>query len=151
MNENEIKEERIKIRKSLMGLLARREHSRLELFQKVSKKQFNTDLINENIEDFIEHDWQSDQRYGEMIVRSRIAKFHGPLKISRELQQKGVSSDIIDDVINIEVDWSELACTAFKKRFLSHGGSQNEVAKQYRFLLHRGFTNEHIKTALKNF
>ncbi|MCP3673579.1 MAG: regulatory protein RecX [Gammaproteobacteria bacterium] len=134
-----------------MGLLARREHSRLELFQKVSKKQFNTDLISENIDDFIEHDWQSDLRYGEMVVRSRILKCHGPVKISRELQQKGISSDIIEDIINIDVDWSELAETALKKRFPSHGESQNEIAKQYRFLLQRGFTNEIIKAALQNF
>ena len=134
-----------------MGLLARREHSKLELFQKVSKKQFDTDLIKENIDDFIEHDWQSDQRYGEMVVRSRILKCHGPVKIGRELQQKGVSSNIIEQAINVDVDWCELAEAALKKRFSSHGESQNEVARQYRFLLQRGFTNEQIKTALKNF
>jgi len=151
MNEDEIKEEIIKVRKSLMGLLARREHSKLELFQKVSKKQFDTDLINENVDDFIERDWQSDQRYGEMLVRSRIAKCHGPVKIGRELQQKGVSSNIIEQVINVDVDWCVLAEVALKKRFSSYGENQNEVAKQYRFLLQRGFTNEQIKTALKNF
>jgi len=151
MNEDEIKEERSKIRKSLMGLLARREHSRLELFQKVIKKNYDAELINENIKDFVENDWQSDQRYGEMVVRSRITKCHGPAKITRELQQKGVSSDIIEQSINIDIDWCELAETALKKRFACYGENQNEVAKQYRFLLQRGFTNEQIKTSLKNF
>ena len=151
MNEDETKEQRIRVRKALMSLLARREHSKLELFQKVLKKDFDVDLINENINDFIEHDWQSDQRYAEMVVRSRIAKCHGPVKINRELQQKDVSSYLIEQALSVDVDWFELAEMALNKRFSSQPESQNEVNKRYRFLLQRGFTNEKIKSAIKAF
>ena len=147
MNEEEL---RLKLRKSMMGLLARREHSRLELLQKMHQKGFDTEAININLDEFTERDWQSDSRYSEMLLRSRILKCHGPVKINMELKNKGLSSDIITHCLNTEVDWSELALQALNKRFSALPSNQNEVNKQYRFLLQRGFNNEQIRWALKH-
>ena len=149
MEENE-QEQIIKVRKSMMGLLARREHSRQELFQKTQIKGFDAVLINSNIDNFIAHDWQSDSRYAAMLLRSRILKNHGPIKIKMELQSKGVSSDIIEHCMEDKDDWNEIALTALTKKFTVPYLNQNESNKQYRFLQQRGFSNEQIKWALKN-
>jgi len=142
-------EQRAKLRKSMMGLLARREHSKQELLQKMLVKGFDIDMININIDDFIKHDWQSDNRFAEMLLRSRQLKCHGPVKIKMELKHKGVSEDIIYQCMEQPYNWSELASMAFTKKYSVVAVNQNEKNKQYRFLLQRGFTLEHIKKALK--
>ncbi len=140
-----------KLRKSMMDLLACREQSRLELFNKMHNKGFNSKLINSNIEDFICQGWQSDSRYAGMIMRSRILKFHGPLKINNELKSKGVSSDIIQRCFQSDIDWIALAKEALSKRFSHFPTNISERTKQYRFLQQRGFTYEQINLSVNNF
>ena len=135
----------------MMGLLARREHSRQELFQKTQIKGFDPELINANIDDFIEHDWQSDIRYAAMLLRSRVIKCHGPIKIKMELKNKGVSGDIIDRCLQTKQDWNKLALTALSRKFSAPSRDINESNKQYRFLQQRGFSVDQIKWAKKNF
>ena len=148
MIEIDLKEQRTKLRKSMMGLLARREQSCLELFQKMQKKGFDEDLIEENIVDFTQRGWQSDQRYAEMMLRSRILKQHGPTKIRFELKQKGVLTCIVDNVLNIEFDWQSLAIQAKEKKFSNHPLDQKNKQKLYRFLQQRGFSSQHINAAM---
>jgi len=131
----------------MMGLLARREHSRQELFSKMSARGFDPELIEANIIDFIEQGWQSDDRYARMLVRNRVIKCHGPLKIKNELKQKGISETRIQQCMQEKVNWAELARDALDKRFANKPSSPKEKAKQYRFLQQRGFTYEQIKQA----
>ncbi len=152
----------------MMGLLARREHSRQELFQKMQQKGFDTDLINTSLNNFIERDWLSDSRYAEMLLRSRIIKNHGPVKIKMELKQKGVSELIIqqifdsfsyendgignqlmnDDNVELQELWPKLATEALNKKFSSKPSDQKERIRQYRFLQQRGFEHDQIRHAL---
>ncbi len=145
--EEEQQQQTHKLRKSMMGLLARREHSRQELFNKMHIKGFDVSLINSNIDDFINRDWQSDERYAEMLIRSRIIKCHGPVKIENELKIKGVSTEIIQHNILSKNDWVKLATEALNKRFSSNPSNEKERNKQYRFLQQRGFTYEQIRRA----
>jgi regulatory protein len=140
---------RSKLRKSMMGLLARREHSRLELHQKMKQRGFESELINPNLDDFTEHDWQSDERYSEMLLRSRILKCHGPVKIAMELKNKGLSSNIIECCLSREINWTALAIDALQKKYSQPPSDQNERNKHYRFLVQRGFTSEQVKSAMK--
>ena len=140
---------RSKLRKSMMGLLSRREHSRLELYQKMQQKGYESELINTNLDDFTEHDWQSDERYSEMLLRSRILKCHGPVKIAMEIKHKGLSTNIIERCLSKEINWTALAIDAIKKKYSEPPLDQNERNKHYRFLLHRGFSSDQVKTAMK--
>jgi len=150
MMEQNQTEQRQKLRKSMMGLLARREHSKLELQQKMQNRGFSDELISQNIENFAKQGWQSDFRYAEMLIRSRISKRHGPLKITMELKQKGLTDDIISLSMQIDVNWSEVARKALIKKYSSQPIVQNDKNKRYRFLQQRGFYNEQIKWALNN-
>ncbi len=148
-----VAEQRRRLRKLMMGLLARREHSKLELYQKMRVKGFDKEMIQFNVDEFAQSDWQSNQRYCEMILRSRVIKKHGPVKIKMELRQKGVSDiDIercFDRSENEQIDWVMLCQSAWKKKYRGIAQSQNEKAQQYRFLQQRGFTVDQIKSALK--
>ena len=55
-------------------MLARREHSVSELIEKLSTKGFELKDINSAVQSLIEKNLQSDERYSEMIIRTRFNK-----------------------------------------------------------------------------
>ena len=69
-----------------LDLLARREHARVELEQKLQKKGFPESRIHQALQQLTEKGFQSDERYIEDFVRSRVYKGNGPLRILQELR-----------------------------------------------------------------
>jgi len=141
-----------KLRKTLMGLLSRREHSQSELLQKLQIRGYAPELTLEHIKEFEKNAWQSDQRYAEMLIRSRITKKHGPVKIRKELKYKGVADHIINTAFtqlqDDAVDWVKLCQSAWDKKYSTKAESNLERSKQIKFLQQRGFTHEQIKIVL---
>ena len=62
------------ITKLITKYLSIREHSRLELVNKLSEKGYDTNDIHLALEEFSNRDIQSDDRFTEEFVRSRIKK-----------------------------------------------------------------------------
>ena len=51
---------------------------------------------------------QSDQRYTESYINQRISRGYGPLRIRRELAERGVATDLIEQALEaLDVDWFE--------------------------------------------
>jgi regulatory protein len=75
---------------SALNLLARREHSRMELTQKLKLRNFSENEISQTIEQLTQQDLQSDKRFAECYMRSRAEKGFGPVRIKFELREKGV-------------------------------------------------------------
>jgi regulatory protein len=61
-----------------LGLLARREHSARELKNKLARRGFDADENAVALERLQSKDFQSNARFGEMLVRSRIESGYGP-------------------------------------------------------------------------
>ena len=57
-------------RKKAMDLLARREHSRLELERKLTSRDYEAEEINATIEQLVADNLQSDSRFSEAYVQS---------------------------------------------------------------------------------
>jgi regulatory protein len=126
-------------------MLARREHSVSELTEKLSIKGFELKDINSAVQSLIEKNLQSDERYSEMIIRTRFNQGKGPLKIRYELHSNGISEFKID-----EYNWNLLAKEVrFKKFGNDIPTDYKDIAKQKRFLLSRGFNSENIEFAMK--
>ena len=99
-------------------LLARREHSRFELEQKLRDRKFNERRITSVVAALIERGTLSDRRFTEEYVHFRTEKGDGPLKIRRNLVAKGVDAELIGTVMsNDEVYWIECARRVLEKRF----------------------------------
>lgn len=131
--------------------LARREHSRRELKQKLARNCKDDELIDELLDKLSAEGLQSDARFAESFVQQRYDKGQGPLKIKQELNQRGIDSGLIADCMNAEqLDWLALAEQTRVKKFGSDvpRDYQNK-AKQSRFLYSRGFTSEQISLVLK--
>lgn len=135
------------VRVRAMDLLARREHSRLELQQKLcAKLPEHSDLVTTVIEGLQQDQLQSDERFTEAFVSSRVKKGQGPHRISLELQQRGVSPSIIGHILDEgSFDWYQLANDVLMKKYGNKPCLDfKEQAKRKKFLHYRGFNSEHI-------
>ena len=133
-----------------MDFLARREHSRLELYQKLKQRQFEPDVINSELSKLLDEGLQSDERFAEAFLRSRIDKGKGPNIILSELSQRGVDELLASNVIGSisEEEWNDLAYTTMNKKL----GNEAELdydkqLKLMKFLSNRGFTRSQIEKA----
>jgi len=133
-----------------MDLLSRREHSRLELYQKLKKKKFESNIINIELDKLSNEGLQSDERFAEAFLRSRIEKGKGPNIILSELLQRGVdellASNVLDSIT--EGQWCEMAYQTMNKKL----GNESELdydkqLKLMKFLNYRGFTRSQIEKA----
>ena len=140
------------IRKKAMDYLSRREHSRYELYKKISTHNFNKDLINQELDLLIRDGLLSDERFVEAFIHSRKKNGKGPLKISAELQQRGADESLINKYIEeIEnSEWLDSAKQVVEKKL---GNNQqldyDNQLKMMKFLNNRGFTIEQVKTTIK--
>ncbi len=130
-----------------LKLLTRREYSRLELFNRLRTKGYESDEINSVLDELAEQGWQSDDRYAESYTRYRIKQGFGPLKINYELQQNGVVGFDIDTVmLDCADSWADLIYAVYIKKYdLKPQPALQEWAKRTRFLMQRGFSGDHIR------
>lgn len=138
------------IRLAAMNLLAMREHSARELYQKLGQKFGHEELVGEAIAALTQENLQSDDRYTEAFVTMRRRQGKGPVRILQELKEKGISGDVINDHIDpADSCWFASAAAERQKRFgASKPGDMKEKARQMRFLQYRGFTQSQISAAI---
>lgn len=138
------------IRVAAMDLLARREHSRRELKQKLKKRFDDEELIEEQLDRLCEENLQSDSRYAESFLRQRINRGHGPLRIRQEMRQKGIAdAEIVCAMEEEDPDWFSLAEQTYRRKFGELRSEDiREKAKRNRFMQYRGFGVEHYQHLL---
>ena len=152
-----------------LRLLSQREHSRAELAKKLGdylslqakaeransaldhdqeKEPADTLALSHEVriaavlDDFEGRGWLSDARFAEALVRRRSERY-GVRKIKDELQRAGVASDasaaLLDGLKNTEF---ERAKELFERKFDGVAQDQKMRARQYRFLVSKGFNPE---------
>ncbi|MBQ0718757.1 MAG: regulatory protein RecX [Gammaproteobacteria bacterium] len=131
-----------------MNILARREHSRKEVSDKLQQKFApDSELLNTVLDKLVADDLLSDQRFSEAFVRWRVGKGQGPVRIRAALRERGVDADA--PLSTCGVDWFALAGEVANKRFGEAPASDlKQRAKRMRFLQYRGFNGEQIRAAL---
>ncbi|MEM7401639.1 MAG: regulatory protein RecX [Pseudomonadota bacterium] len=141
------------VRNTALDILSRREHTRLELFRKLKAKEFSEEEIEAQIDTLINEGLQSDERYTESYVNMRRNRGYGPLKIKQELQQRGISSELVNSFVEFNDEiWIDTAYQAYEKKFAAKPlDSANERAKRMRFLQSRGFTGDIIQAIFTRF
>lgn len=128
-----------------LGLLARREHSALEMHHKLSRRGFEADIIAEVLADLQASDWLSDERFAEIYAHARADRGYGPLRIRQELRERGVDDATVAAVLGTLSDfWQTKLAQVQHKRFRHAPQNLKDRAQQLRFLRHRGYTLEQI-------
>jgi len=136
-------------RDDAIRLLARREYAAAELRARLAAKGHEPAAVESAIAQLAEEGLQSDARFVEHFVRSRVHRGQGPVKVRAELGQRGVAHELIGEALrDAECDWYALACEALAKRFSGPGAAPRERARRERFLASRGFDAEQVHHAL---
>ena len=130
-----------------LGLLARREHSARELKSKLERRGLDDEESAAAITELQAKNFQSDDRFGEMLVRSRLEGGYGARWILAELRQHGIGEARARELIEeAEPDWPELIRRQLRRRY---GGRKptdvTERNKRAAFLLRRGFDTATVK------
>lgn len=152
-----------------LRLISQREHSRAELAKKLSdylslqakvsrtrdayepdKRGSQTDTpvlsrelqIEAVLDDFEKRGWLSDVRFAEALVRRRSERY-GARKIKDELQRAGVASDTSTALLDtLKTTEFQRAKDLFERKFDGIAEDQKIRARQYRFLVSKGFNPE---------
>lgn len=129
--------------------LASQEWSYYLLEKKILERCDDKELVEEVLTEFMEKDWLSDERFAECYIRStRDNKGYGPIKIRARLQEKGVSSHIIDKHLHEDhAIWSKNAFEIRLKKYGELVSDAKEKNRQSNFLQSRGFNFSQIKTS----
>jgi len=138
------------IKGAALNYLARREYSRLELYQKLVAKGYQSSDIQDVLEYLQLQSYQSDKRFADMYIRSRINAGDGPFKIKISLRAKGICDSLALAVFDkLDIDWFDHAKAVKFKRF-GEAISEDitEKVKQVRYLKNKGFYQDHINAVI---
>lgn len=133
-----------------LGYLARRDYSRLELYQKLVAKGFQSPDIQQVLDELQANAYQSDERFADMYIRSRINAGDGPFKIKISLRAKGICDSLALAVFDkLDIDWFEQAKLLKHKRFGEEAPADITArSKQARYLKNKGYYQDHITAVI---
>lgn len=139
-------------RKKAMDYLARREYGHEELVKKLATAGFETTVAADVVVILRSDGLQSDERFTNSFIQSRISLGKGPVRIRQELKERGILSELVGvGIDDADADWYALAIGIRVRKFGSDLPVDfKEKARQMRFLQYRGFEQDHIQTAVAN-
>ena len=102
----------------IVNLLSRREYSEFELRNKMQEKNFSEEEIDDALSLCQAKKLAKRSSFFRKLSKFTLTKGCGVGRIRQELRQlKGVSSDIIDEVLmESEIDWYEMAENLLRKK-----------------------------------
>ena len=144
-------DERIKAKRRAMYILAQRDHSKKELYDKLIKS-YPDDLCRLVVDLMCEHGLIDEEKYSEKLYRAYINKGWGKSKIRFELRRKGLPDSLIsqqEEEYDTEDFIDEIIRLVNKKYadkldFSDYKSVQRVTAA----LARRGFGYEDIKLAI---
>ncbi len=134
--------------------LARRMHTKSEMYKKLIKKEYATEICEKTIEALIELGYINDSDYAERYTKDAInLKKHGINRIKRDLKQKGIDDEIIDQTISeLDIDNSEILAKLVEQK--AEKLDLNDIKQKNRligFLLRRGYKYDEIFSAIREY
>jgi regulatory protein len=137
------------LRQQAIRLLARREHTRVELARKLTGLGTQEE-IEAVLVDMEASQLQSDNRTAENYLRSHAARL-GASRLRHTLKTRGVAPEMIDEQLAQAdlPDEIERARAAWSRKFSAAPTNPKEWARQARFLQSRGFAGDIVRKLLK--
>jgi regulatory protein len=137
------------IRLAAVTLLARRDFASGELAARLQQDGYPAEAVTAVIADLTAGRILDDTRFATQYVAYHADRGQGPRRIAMDLSARGVARLQIEAAVAARTDWAALAREVRIRRFgLSLPETWAEKAKQGRFLQYRGFSSDHIRSAL---
>lgn len=133
-----------------LNWLSRRDYSEAQLSQRLARQGGEADEIAQVIQWCKAQNYLNQQRFIEMLLRSRAGKGYGLNYILQECAQQQISkSQVLQCAEQLEIDWFQLAAQCYQKKY-----GQTEITeykdklKRMAYLQRRGFSSEQIHFAI---
>jgi len=142
----------LEARKKAMDFLARREYGQAELIKKLAGKGYDRNVAEQAVVKLTAEGLQSDQRFADSFVQSRINQGKGPVRIRLDLGQRGIADAVIHQAIEqSDADWRALARDVRYRKFSAAVPADFKAkAKQMQFLQYRGFEQDQVQAAFRS-
>lgn len=131
----------------MVRLLTQREYGAAELKSKCLRK-FTLGAVSSALAICQERGYQSEERYGQMLVRHMEFSLYGPLRLQQVARRKEVSWELLQ-TLSSEVDWEQLAYEALLKKYglvcLDYPAQRKALA----YVARRGFSASTCISALR--
>ena len=141
----------LNLHRTALRLLARREHTRVELQRKLMQKcpDASSTEIKTVLDALAAENSLSEERFTGAYIRMRVARGFGPLRILSELNERGIAAECATPHF-AEIDWIDCAVLTREKRFgKTLPMDLTERSQQMRFLEYKGFSHEQIRLLFK--
>jgi regulatory protein len=136
-------------REAGIRLLAQRDFASGELRAKLEQQGYHGPVAATAVAELAQERALNDVRYAENYVSYHAERGQGPLRIATDLKALGLPGEVIEAALAMGPDWDTLAREVRLRKF---GAEQPpewpEKARQARFLQYRGFSSDHIRSAL---
>ncbi|HEY6528381.1 MAG TPA: regulatory protein RecX [Cellvibrionaceae bacterium] len=131
-------------------LLSRREYSQAELRQKLTHRFGNeaVELIHKTLSCLAADNYQSDDRFTDSYVYSRLQKGFGLNRIKLELRQKGIDQERISETLeneNTKEQEQQQLERIWRRKFNVIPSNSKERYQQQYYLANKGFRKEIIE------
>jgi regulatory protein len=136
-------------RDTAIALLARRDFASAELQAKLASCGVAREVAAHLIAELIAERMLDDARFAASYAMTRASRGLGPVRIGAGLRTLGVAGELIEAALENAADWGLRAREVRERRFgreLPRDWPQR--ARQARFLQYRGFSSDHIRSAL---
>jgi regulatory protein len=128
-----------------LALLARREHSRLQLRRKLAPFAESAEELERLLDRLQQENLLSDARFAEGVARRRSERL-GALRIAQELKQQGIEADLQRPILaRLQQTEMARARALWQRRFGSVATDPAGRARQIRFLRQRGFAADIVQ------
>jgi regulatory protein len=115
----------------------------------LERKGFDAGVVTDVIGELVEERALNDSRYAANYVRSAAARGHGPVRICAQLKALELADELIEAALAEGPDWQVLAREVRGRKFGPDPPSEGlDRARQARFLQYRGFSSDHIRSAI---
>ena len=136
------------LRERALRFLARREHARAELARKLAPHAESAEQLAALLDDLAARRLLSDERYAEMRVNARSARY-GNARLAHELRTQGVADELVAEALAAGDDELTRARAVWRRKFGAAPADATGRANQMRFLMSRGFAGETIRRVLR--
>lgn len=131
-----------------IALLCRREHSRNELRRKLAPHCEDPGELEHLFDELERGNWLSQERFAESLVH-RHAPRHGLRRIMQEFRHHDLPEEKIAELADgLRATEFERAREVWRKRFGMAPADARGYAKQYRYMMARGFSADCLRRVL---
>lgn len=145
-------EEQNKVLNNAFSILSYGQNSEKEIYTKLMRKGYEEEDVQKAIEFCVEKDFLNDRLYAENFIRDRVnLKKHGSKRIQYDLISKGISKDIIDEVLDLsyEEEYERALDLATKRIKTYKNDDRNAIYRKLGgFLQRRGYSYDIVSKIL---